>query len=322
MLESRISAGATEKIPCSANIRISSWCYDYGGSCKQCVERYWELANKTTQNSTKYQLHALMTIISKKKNWNPWENCQNCALKLFWNACTWHVLEDWYSMVSEQTCTVDHKMDPSSWQTIISFDLLHSLYMWKQTVLQCGKDCQTMQTGTVSRLRFCRILRIQNLHQVEHCAFLEVIHLFQSVGCARNRLSVSHSSTESEIISLDAGLSLDGIPALDLWDLIVADLHGNTNQSNQARRDLCTNQREVRSIPHTIQKQKKSPWNDRWFGQRLILFRQTSNLLVREALLYVFEDNEAGIKMIIKGRSPTMRHVSRTPQSCSWLVVR
>ena len=32
----------------------------------------------------------------------------------------------------------------------------------------------------------------------------------------------------------------------------------------------------------------------------------------QEALLYVFEDNEALIKMIIKGRSPTMRHVSKT----------
>ena len=32
----------------------------------------------------------------------------------------------------------------------------------------------------------------------------------------------------------------------------------------------------------------------------------------QEALLYVFEDNEAVIKTIIKGRSPTMRHVSRT----------
>ena len=31
-----------------------------------------------------------------------------------------------------------------------------------------------------------------------------------------------------------------------------------------------------------------------------------------EALLYIFEDNEAVIKMILKGRSPTMRHVSRT----------
>ena len=29
----------------------------------------------------------------------------------------------------------------------------------------------------------------------------------------------------------------------------------------------------------------------------------------QEALLYVFEDNEAVIKMILKGRSPIMRHV-------------
>ena len=32
----------------------------------------------------------------------------------------------------------------------------------------------------------------------------------------------------------------------------------------------------------------------------------------QEALLYVFEDIEAVIKMIIRGRSLTMRHVSRT----------
>ena len=39
----------------------------------------------------------------------------------------------------------------------------------------------------------------------------------------------------------------------------------------------------------------------------------------QEALLYVFEDNEAVIKMI-KGRSPTMRHVSRTHRvALDWL---
>ena len=40
----------------------------------------------------------------------------------------------------------------------------------------------------------------------------------------------------------------------------------------------------------------------------------------QEALLYVFEDNEAVIKMIIKGRSPTMRHVSRV--ALDWLFDR
>ena len=31
------------------------------------------------------------------------------------------------------------------------------------------------------------ILKIQNPRQVEHCAYFEVTHLFQEVGCARNR---------------------------------------------------------------------------------------------------------------------------------------
>ena len=43
----------------------------------------------------------------------------------------------------------------------------------------------------------------------------------------------------------------------------------------------------------------------------------------QKALLYVFEDNEAVIKMIIKGRSPTMRHVSRTHRvALDWLFDR
>ena len=43
----------------------------------------------------------------------------------------------------------------------------------------------------------------------------------------------------------------------------------------------------------------------------------------QEALLYVFEDNGAVIKMIIKGRSPTMRHVSKTHRvALDWLFDR
>ena len=67
----------------------------------------------------------------------------------------------------------------------------------------------------------------------------------------KKQTSVSHSSTESEIISLDAGLRMDGIPALDLWDLIVTDLHGNTNQSKLVRRNLSTSLTR-KSIPGKI----------------------------------------------------------------------
>ena len=45
----------------------------------------------------------------------------------------------------------------------------------------------------------------------------------------KKQTSVSHSSTESEIISLDTGLRLDGLLALELWDLIVSVL-GNISR--------------------------------------------------------------------------------------------
>ena len=46
----------------------------------------------------------------------------------------------------------------------------------------------------------------------------------------KKQTSVSHSSTETEIISLDAGLRMDGIPALDLWDLVIEVLPNRTDR--------------------------------------------------------------------------------------------
>ena len=43
-------------------------------------------------------------------------------------------------------------------------------------------------------------------------------HSFAPVSwMCKKQTSVSHSSTEAEVISIDAGLRMDGIPALDLW---------------------------------------------------------------------------------------------------------
>ena len=116
-------------------------------------------------------------------------------------------------------------------------------------------------------------------------------------------------------------MRLDGIPALDLWYLIVEVL-GNTNQGHEEQGDLSMNKREVRSPPHTIPKRKQS--------QRVINDLDNVDFIPsnvqsshQEALLYVFDDNEAVIKMIIKGRSPTMRRVSRTHTvALDWLFDR
>ena len=150
---------------------------------------------------------------------------------------------------------------------------------------------------------------------MEHCAFSEVIHLFQSVGCARNKLQFRTVQQNEEIISLDAGLRLDGIPALGLWDLIVAVLE-NTNQSHKERGDPFMNKREACSPLHTIQKRKQS------HGMLNVLDNvdfipsnvQSSH---QEALLYLFEDNEAVIKMIFEGKKPDNETCIQNPQSSS-----
>ena len=119
----------------------------------------------------------------------------------------------------------------------------------------------------------------------------------------KKQTSVSHSSTESEIISLDAGLRLDGIPALELWDLMVSVL-GNMTE---------TTERTVR--PVIIDRSQKSQ------GKINVLNNidcvpsnvQSSH---QEALWYVFEDNEAVIKMIKKGKKSHNETCFQDPQSC------
>ena len=51
----------------------------------------------------------------------------------------------------------------------------------------------------------------------------------------KKQTSVSHSSTETEINSLDAGLRMDGIPAHDLWDLVTGVFHSSLNQKKKSK---------------------------------------------------------------------------------------
>ena len=82
------------------------------------------------------------------------------------------------------------------------------------------------------------------------------------------------------------------------------------------------NKREVRSTPHTIQKRKQSQGviNDL---DNVDFIPSNLHSSHQEAMLYIFEDNEAVIKMSTKGRSPTMRRVSRTHRvALDWLFDR
>ena len=131
-------------------------------------------------------------------------------------------------------------------------------------------------------------------------------HTFVPISwMCKKQTAISHSSTESEIISLDTGLRLDGLPALELWDLIVSVLGNFSRVSDRS------------GNPESADHKHHKPHKKIDVMKDIDGVHSNVQSARQEALLYVFEDNEAVIKMIIKGRSPTMRHVSRTTQSCS-----
>ena len=63
----------------------------------------------------------------------------------------------------------------------------------------------------------------------------------------KKQTSVSHSSTESEIISLDTGLRLDGLPALELWDLIVSVIGNSSRISDGTGKPECDDYKHHKS---------------------------------------------------------------------------
>ena len=144
---------------------------------------------KRPNNSTKYLLPASMTTTSKKKKWNLLENCQKYALKLFWNPCTWQELED-LIFYDQWTNLHDQSQNGPKPVTNAWIDWFHifithvntnNIVMW--VILQNNAVWDCFKTLT-SR----EILQIRNPLLEGRCAFLEVIHLFQSVGCVRNKL--------------------------------------------------------------------------------------------------------------------------------------
>ena len=72
----------------------------------------------------------------------------------------------------------------------------------------------------------------------------------------KKQTSASHGSREAEIISLDAGLRMDGIPALDLWDLVIEVFHSSPNQSKKPK----IKYEETRRVtPHQTSTPKTKP---------------------------------------------------------------
>ena len=157
MSESRISAERNEKLPCSEKLSISSWSYDMDGHANKCVERYCELANRTTQQLYKVSTPCIDDHHFKKeelKSVGALSNvCSQIVLKCLYSArigrpdILWSV-NKLARAVTKRTKACDKRLS-----RLISY--IHHTFDYQQ-LCHVGKHCQTMQNGTVSRIRFCR----------------------------------------------------------------------------------------------------------------------------------------------------------------------
>ena len=99
------------------------------------------------------------------------------------------------------------------------------------------KNSAAIQTDIVSRLWFYRRpWRPKTTSGGILCIFWS--HTFETISwMSKKQTSVSHSSTETEIISLDADLRMDGIPAFTLWHLMIDVFHSVPCKTDGSKRE-------------------------------------------------------------------------------------
>ena len=180
MFESRISAGGLEKLPFSQNNRISSWSYDMVGHAKKCVERYCELANKTTQ-----QLYKVSTPCIDDHHFKEEETksvgelsstCSQIVLKCLYLARIGRPDILWSVNKLARSITKWTKACDKRLNRLISY--IHHTSEYKQ-YCHVGNTAKQCRLGLFQTLILREILKIQNPLLEELCASLEVIHLFQ-----------------------------------------------------------------------------------------------------------------------------------------------
>ena len=111
MFESRISEGATEKLPGWEKLQAKTiaWSYDMEGHLKKCVERCCELANKKVE-----QLHKVSSLCIDDHQFKKEELGSVGELSEVCFCIKMHVFgENWttrHSLVSQQFGSCSHQM--------------------------------------------------------------------------------------------------------------------------------------------------------------------------------------------------------------------
>ena len=199
------------------------------GHAKKYVERYCELANKTTQQLYKVSTPCIDDHHFEEEIKSVVELSQVCSqivLKCFYLARIGRPDILWSVNKLARSITKWTKACDKRLIRLISF--FHHTCEYRQYCF-VGNTAKQCRLGLFQDSDFEGDLEdSKSTSGGTLCVFGSHTFVPRSWMC-KKQTAVSHSSTESEIISLDTGLRLDGLPALELWDLIVSVL-GNISR--------------------------------------------------------------------------------------------
>ena len=144
-------------------------------------------------------------------------------------------------------------------QTLGSFDLIHPSHCEFKQYCHVGNTAKQCRLGLFQDSDFAGDLEDSKSTSGRLLCIFGSHTLVPISWMCNKQTSVSNSSTEDEITSLDASLRMDGIPALDLWDLVIELLHSSPNQLNNTKDQVRgDSSRNTTSDKHT-QSQTKVP---------------------------------------------------------------
>ena len=200
------------------------------GHAKKCVERFCELANKTTQQLYKVSTPCIDDHHFKEEEMKSVGDlsqvCSQNVLKCLYLARIGRPDILWSLNKLARSITKWTKACDKRLNRLISF--FHHTSEYKQ-YCHVGNTAKQCRLGLFQDSDFARDLEdSKSTSGGTLCVFGS--HTFVPISwMCKKQTSVSHSSTESETISLDTGLRLDGLPALEPWYLIVSVL-GSVSQ--------------------------------------------------------------------------------------------
>ena len=200
------------------------------GHAKKCVERYCELANKTTQQLYKVSTPCIddhyFHEVEIKSVGELSQLCSQIVLKCAYLARIERPDILWSVNKLARSITKWTKACAKRLNRLISY--IHHTCEYRP-FCHVGNTAKQCRLGLFQDSDFAGDLEYsKSISGGTLCIFGN--HTFVPISwMCKKQTAVSHSSTESEIISLDTGLRLDGLLALELWDLIVSVL-GNVSR--------------------------------------------------------------------------------------------